>query len=182
MALALRAAGLVPQDIEGHAASGDVVSGLLVLGAVPTGLATSSAFGEALARGLPILASGDGMHALNLALGGRAPVNVTAHGATAGEDQPKTPIFLSPGGKIAHAIGGSGWINIACRHTVGVMQADIADGLLSSAYAKDGVIEAIELPGRRFVLGVQWPIAPGAGMPSGFDNVLEAFLERCTPE
>jgi gamma-glutamyl-gamma-aminobutyrate hydrolase PuuD len=32
----------------------------------------------------------------------------------------------------------------------------VADGLVVAARGTDGLIEAVELPGERFVLGVQW--------------------------
>jgi putative glutamine amidotransferase len=39
-------------------------------------------------------------------------------------------------------------------HHQSIKQA--ADRLWVTAYAPDGVIEAVEVPGRRFALGVQW--------------------------
>jgi gamma-glutamyl-gamma-aminobutyrate hydrolase PuuD len=38
----------------------------------------------------------------------------------------------------------------------------IADGLTPSAWAEDGLVEAVELAGRRFCLGVQWHPEAGA--------------------
>ena len=32
----------------------------------------------------------------------------------------------------------------------------VADGLTVTARSEDGVVEAVEMPGRRFCLGVQW--------------------------
>ena len=59
---------------------------------------------------------------------------------------------------------------------------DVADGVLASAYSRDGMIEAIERPGRQWVMGVQWALAGDTGLPSGFENVLGGFLERCAGE
>ena len=33
---------------------------------------------------------------------------------------------------------------------------DTAVGLIASAFAEDGVVEAVEDPARKFVVGVQW--------------------------
>jgi gamma-glutamyl-gamma-aminobutyrate hydrolase PuuD len=113
------------------------------------------------------------MQALNLALGGSMPDFVSGHAAGV-----KREIFLSPGGKVSHSIGGSGWVNVPCAHSRGLKAGDIAPGLLASAYARDGVIEAIEQPGRRFVIGVQWPLHSLSELPRGFDNLLMAFADQ----
>jgi putative glutamine amidotransferase len=147
------------------------------------------------------------MHVLNVALGGRPAQPITGHtpasqaqaGPTGGasdvagqarqrgrvygaapDNSPpgKRQVFLSPGAKLAYTIGGSGWVTVIDDHEHGIREADKADGVLASAYARDGVIEAIELPGRHWVIGVQWPAHRGAELPAGFDNLLLAFLER----
>jgi gamma-glutamyl-gamma-aminobutyrate hydrolase PuuD len=54
----------------------------------------------------------------------------------------------------------------------------VADGLLSSVYADDQVIEAIEKPGREWLIGVQWPAQDFESTPKGFDSLLLALVER----
>jgi putative glutamine amidotransferase len=44
------------------------------------------------------------------------------------------------------------WVNGKHHQSV----KDVAPGVVVAARARDGVIEAVELPGRRFVIGVQW--------------------------
>ena len=48
--------------------------------------------------------------------------------------------------------------------------ASVVSGLVACGWADDGVIEAVELPGRRWVAGVQWhPEAhDGAALFAGF--------------
>ena len=55
---------------------------------------------------------------------------------------------------------------------------DLGEGLIVSATAPDGVIEAIEDPARRFCLGVQWH--PENFYRTGeFRGLFEAFVQAC---
>ena len=56
--------------------------------------------------------------------------------------------------------------------------AKLAPGLTVSALAEDGLVEALELPGRRFCLGVQWhpELMPD---DKGSMGIRQAFLEAC---
>ena len=56
---------------------------------------------------------------------------------------------------------------------------DPAPGLLASATAPDGVIEALELPAGGFVLGVQWH--PEARMDGPDRKLFQAFREALAP-
>ena len=133
---------------------------------------------EALARDIPVLGIGWGMQALNVALGGSPPVPVEGHGPGPDSGPVKQQIFLSPGGKVSYTIGGSGWVSVPCGHTHGIRSAQMAPGLLASAYARDGVVEALERPGRHWAIGVQWRAHLTANLPKGFDNLLLALVER----
>jgi putative glutamine amidotransferase len=42
------------------------------------------------------------------------------------------------------------------RHHQAVTRDGIAPGLIPTAYSPDGLVEAMEHPGSRWVLGVQW--------------------------
>ncbi len=139
---------------------------------------TPPALTQALARDIPVLGIGWGMHALNVALGGKPPTPVAGHLPVADGAPVKTQVFLSPGGKVASTIGGSGWVSVPCAHDSGIREAQKAARLMASAYALDGVIEAVEVPGRHWVIGVQWPAHRPAALPRGFDSVLLAFMER----
>jgi putative glutamine amidotransferase len=57
------------------------------------------------------------------------------------------------------AIFGSG-VTVLCSHHQSIDR--LGTGLTPTAFADDGVIEAIELPGPPFVLGVQWHPEEGA--------------------
>ena len=133
---------------------------------------------EAIEEGIPILASGSGMHVLNSALRGDNARPTVSHAPTDNGESVRHSIFLAPGAKVSVTIGGSGWLTIGCGHNVGIYQAELAPGAMASAIADDRVVEAFEMPGRRWVFGVQWDVFDANRMPRGFDSILMAFIER----
>ena len=160
----------LPEDCGGLLLAG--ARGFSVADAVPRALL------QAIKKDIPILGIGWGMHAVNMAMGGRPPDASPGHGPSPDGSVLKNQVFLSPGGKVSFTIGGSGWVNVPCAHTHGIRDARKAPEMLASAYAQDGVIEAIERPGRHWVIGGQWRAHMPGEVPRGFDNVLLAFLER----
>jgi putative glutamine amidotransferase len=114
----------------------------------------------AFQKNLPIFAICRGIQVLNVALGGtlyqdigsqvresinhtqKADKSINTHSI---EIQKKTlPYNLFRKRKI--------WVNGKHHQAI----KDLARGLIISAQASDGIIEAVEYPGKRFVLGVQW--------------------------
>jgi putative glutamine amidotransferase len=55
----------------------------------------------------------------------------------------------------------------------------VPNGLVVSAYAADGTIEAIESPGHRFVLGVQWHPERMSPSDSASCAIFKAFVSAC---
>jgi gamma-glutamyl-gamma-aminobutyrate hydrolase PuuD len=162
--------------------SGDLpenTGGLLVAGngAFDDTATVPQALTQAIESGMPVLGIGWGMHALNVALGGLRPVRTAGHGTPA-EEPTKHPLFMAPGGKVGYTIAGSGWVTVPSNHTHGLLPAHVADGLLASVYAEDQVVEAIEMPGREWLIGVQWPAHLTDRTPKGFDSLLLALVER----
>jgi gamma-glutamyl-gamma-aminobutyrate hydrolase PuuD len=109
---------------------------------------------EALDRDLPVLAICRGMQLLNVALGGTLIPHL-----------PQTEAHRQRGVMDAHAIQvmegtrlaaviGPGPLAVNSRHHQAVDA--LGEGLRISARSSDGVVEAIEIPDRRFILGVQW--------------------------
>ena len=137
---------------------------------------------EALEADIPILASGSGMHLLNVALRGDEALSTPDHTGDGDGDTVRQSIFLAPGAKVSSTIGGSGWLTIPCCHSTGVFQSGLAPGVMAGAIAADRVVEAFEMPGRRWVIGVQWDVLGAIKMPRGFDSILMAFVERATSE
>jgi len=159
----------LPGDVGGLMVAGE--AGFVSPDSLPVALV------QAIDAGFPVLGIGWGMHALNIALGGEPPIAVEGHGDPS-EDPTKHTSFMAPGGKVGYTIAGSGWVTIPSAHTHGLLPAYVADGLLSSMYAEDQVVEAIEKPGREWLIGVQWPAHLHERTPKGFDSLLLALVER----
>ena len=68
-------------------------------------------------------------------------------------EQTAHTITIEPDTRL-HAIAGSAQIAINTAHNEALNH--VPDGIVVSARAPDGIIEAIELPNRRFAVGVQW--------------------------
>jgi putative glutamine amidotransferase len=118
---------------------------------------------ESVARDLPVLAICRGIQELNVALGGtlhqrvhELPGRLNHRSRRDSPDGPYGPahsVTLSPGGLLA-ALAGTHEIMVNSLHSQGIDRP--AAGLRIEALAPDGQIEAVSLPGARFVLGVQW--------------------------
>jgi hypothetical protein len=130
--------------------------------------------------GLPLLAVGGGLHALNAAHGGSLYLDLARELPTALQHQ-RPP---EPGGRHAIAIVtgtrlagcyGAGEVVVNSAHRRAVRR--VACGFRVSARALDGVIEAIEPEGADwFALGLQW--LPAAATTSGLDMPLFRGLVR----
>jgi putative glutamine amidotransferase len=114
----------------------------------------------ALGAGLPVLAICRGMQLLNVLRGGTLHQHLPE---VTGNDEhcPETGAFalgrhrldLKPGSRIAEILGEDS-VETACHHHQAIDQ--LGTGLTPTAWAADGVIEAVEVTGRPFAVGVQW--------------------------
>lgn len=101
---------------------------------------------DALERDLPVLAICRGMQLLNVACGGTLRQHIEGHkGVT-------HPITVAGGSQLATITGQSSYL-VNSRHHQAI--AELGERLLVSARAEN-IVEAIEMPGKRFVVGVQW--------------------------
>jgi putative glutamine amidotransferase len=122
---------------------------------------------EAVKRDIPVLAICRGAQILNVALGGslwqdlpgQAKEYMKAYG------MPPQEHWHDPASEPAHSIlikkastlfkiQGSESLQVNTHHHQALKA--IASGIVVTATAPDGVVEAVELPGKRFVLGLQW--------------------------
>ncbi|MGI9953491.1 gamma-glutamyl-gamma-aminobutyrate hydrolase family protein [Moorellaceae bacterium AZ2] len=114
---------------------------------------------KALERGKPILALCRGMQALNVAAGGTLYQDISRevpgcwqHSQRKPRSCPHHTIETVPGTFIAAILGPRARVNSMHHQAV----RDPGEGLRVSAWAGDGIIEALEGTGGSFVLGVQW--------------------------
>ena len=116
-------------------------------------------------EGKAVLGVCRGLQLINLALGGTLYQDLAAlrngsikhdyfpFGGAYARDHLAHPVKISGGSRLAE-IFGEGEIQVNSMHHQGI--EELASGLIATAVAPDGLVEAAELPGERFVVGVQW--------------------------
>lgn len=114
---------------------------------------------RAIEREMPVLGACRGMQMLNVALGGTLHqhlpevIGTDRHRHTPGRFGDHE-VTLEPGSLAAGAAGGDRFV-VKSHHHQGV--AELGHGLVATGWSpEDGLVEAIELPGERYVLGVLW--------------------------
>jgi putative glutamine amidotransferase len=135
---------------------------------------------------VPLLAVCRGMQLLNVVLGGTLHQHVPdVFGTTDHLPRPGTfgrvPVKTAPGSRLAEIVGSE--MDVHCCHHQSVDL--LAAGLVPVAWAGDGVVEAVELAGPDFVLGVQWhPEENGLSGPpaSGLTSTEDAGLRPANAE
>jgi putative glutamine amidotransferase len=175
---ALRYAGVEPVIVSPEEqVSLDEVSGLMLMGGTdvnparygqarqsetdapddPRDQKELSLIAEALKRDLPILAICRGMQILNVQHGGTLIQHMEGHQVRTPEDKgrPVHQVAIEPDTILARIAEGAGRWDVNSRHHQAI--ATLGDGLIIAGKdPRDGVIEAIERPDRRFVVAVQW--------------------------
>ncbi|MGW0333722.1 gamma-glutamyl-gamma-aminobutyrate hydrolase family protein [Streptomyces sp. NPDC003011] len=107
--------------------------------------------GAALAAGVPLLGICRGMQLLNVALGGTLVQHIDGHAEVPGVFG-RHPVKPVPGTSYADAVPEE--TSVPTYHHQAVDR--LGAGLIASAHAADGTVEAVELPGPPWVMGVQW--------------------------
>lgn len=111
----------------------------------------------ALERDVPVLAICRGFQLLNVVRGGDLVQHLPEE---VGHDEHKEipgtfsehPVEVRDGTRLASLIGARSDVSSHHHQAVG----RIGDGLVETAWARDGTLEALEDPSRRFAVGVQW--------------------------
>jgi len=112
---------------------------------------------RAVAADLPVLGVCRGAQLLNVALGGTLDQHLPdslghqRHCPAPGVFG-RTRVTLSPGSVLAAVLGPTA--AVSCYHHQAIDK--LAPELTASGWSDDDVVEAVELPGHRFVVGVQW--------------------------
>ncbi|MQA94823.1 MAG: gamma-glutamyl-gamma-aminobutyrate hydrolase family protein [Streptosporangiales bacterium] len=128
--------------------------------------------------GIPFLAVSRGLHVLNVARGGTLIQDLPG---TVGHDahapDPVKPgthaVAISPSSRLGRALGATASVPTAHRQAV----QRLGKGLMAVAWADDQIVEAVELQGHPFGLGVQWN-AEEAGDLRIFTALTEAAERR----
>jgi gamma-glutamyl-gamma-aminobutyrate hydrolase PuuD len=138
---------------------------------------------RALAADLPVLGVCRGAQLLNVALGGTLDQHIPD---TVGHQRHcpapgvfgSTRVTLSPGSAVAAVLGPTA--AVACYHHQAIDK--LAPELAATGWSDDDVIEAVELPGHRFAVGVQWhPEQDGSDLRL-FQAVVAAAVVRKTEQ
>ena len=132
----------------------------------------------ALAKNLPVLGICGGQQLLNVALGGTLIQhipdeikNALAHEQPNPRTEPGHTVTITPN-TLLRRVTQLAEMPVNSAHHQAVK--DAAPGLVVDAVAPDGVIEGIEDPKRRFVLGVQWH--PEYRLSEGDRRIFAGFI------
>lgn len=111
----------------------------------------------ALRRSMPILGICRGAQVLNVALGGTLHQHLPdvlghTHHQQGNAVFSTSNVHTVVGSRLASVVGAA--VTVRCYHHQAIDRLGV--GLLVSATDSAGVIEAIEMPGKRFVVAVQW--------------------------
>jgi gamma-glutamyl-gamma-aminobutyrate hydrolase PuuD len=139
--------------------------------------AESALIEEALVRDLPLLAICRGMQLLNVHMGGSLvqdlPTTSRHVRRTPDRGLPAHPVVIEPGTMLATIAQRREW-QVNSRHHQAVARLG-SEVRVSARDPEDGTIEAIELPLRRFVLGVQWHPENQVSETSGQPDLFRRF-------
>ncbi len=134
----------------------------------------------ALASPMPILGICGGLQMLSTVTGGTLFQHVPdrygdkiVHSSGKPEDA-RHEVNVEPGSRIAAMLAARARVNSAHHQAVD----KLGEGFIISARADDGVIEAIERPGERFVVALQWHPERCMDLP-GQKEIFAAFVSAC---
>jgi putative glutamine amidotransferase len=129
-------------------------------------------------RGMPILGVCRGAQALNVARGGTLHQHLPGHRQSEPATQSTHTVRIRAGSRLARTAGRAELpVNSFHHQAVDVLGA----GLRAVAYAADGTVEAVEAPGNRFVLAVQWHAEALAG-EARHRALFEALVEAAAAQ
>jgi putative glutamine amidotransferase len=143
----------------------------------------AEAWAAAADRGIPVLGLCRGLQAINVFSGGSLLQHVPGHvGAAYGRGVAAThPLRVEAGSRLAGWLGGLE-LEVNSYHHQGIRPDDLASGLVASAWADSSagpLVEGLETPVGRFVVGVQCHPERTESTPDAFEGLFAAFVAAC---
>jgi len=138
---------------------------------------------QALVDGVPLFAICRGIQVLNVALGGTLVQDIPGELPDALVHSQKAPRHeathavkvMGEGTRLGRALG-TLEVNVNSMHHQAIKR--LGDGLREVAWAPDGIVEGVEMPGDdRFVLGVQWHPEELVGHDPAARNLFAAIVD-----
>ena len=106
----------------------------------------------ALDRDMPVLGICRGIQVLNVGMGGDLEQHLEGHKHDPPGEFIAHDVAIEPGTRLAEVLGDR--TTVMSHHHQGLKA--LAPGLVESARADDGLLEAVEAPEKRFAVGVLW--------------------------
>lgn len=151
----------------------------------------AEAWAAAAARRVPVLGICRGLQTINVLAGGTLLQHVDGHAGPAWGEGPALvhPIAILPGTWLAAILGGDPADEdpataqaVNSYHHQAVRRGDLAPGLVAAAFADSPaglLVEGLEAPGSRFVVGVQCHPERTESTPPAFERLWAAFVAAC---
>jgi putative glutamine amidotransferase len=131
----------------------------------------------AIDRDLPILGICRGFQILNVARGGKLVQDIGGHRPEDREGLVEhRDIAVAPGSRLAKATGGVPLV-VNSRHHQAVTSQTLGRGLVPTVFV-DGLIEAFEVPDKRWVVGVQWHPERTSEVSLEARRIFDAFAQE----
>lgn len=139
---------------------------------------------EANRRDLPVFGICRGLQALAVGFGGSLiqdipsarPDTLLHHSQEEAREEATHEVVVEPGTQVAQIVGEEKFgVNSFHHQAIQV----VPTGFIVSANAPDGIIEAMEYPGERFLLGVQWHPEDLVGGHPTAKRLFQHFVAAC---
>jgi len=143
------------------------------------------AWAVAASSGAPVLGICRGLQAINVFSGGSLLQHIDGHQAAGWSKGPPAthPMDLVPGTRLAALLGEEGVTEplvVNAFHHQGIRPDDLAPGLRAAGWADSSagpLVEGLEAPGDRFVVGVQCHPERTDSTPAVFERLFAAFVD-----
>lgn len=143
-------------------------------------------FELALVRGallsqVPVLAICRGLQVVNVACGGTLWQHLPeveggdVHGDPTAKRSTRHDVDVTPGSRLAAAVGGARLEACVSHHHQGV--AEVGEALVPVAWSPDGLVEALEPAGEGWLVAVQWHPEITAGEARPQQRLFDAFAD-----